>query len=153
MITYTRTDSDNKDFKTLVALLDKDLAIRDGDEHAFYSQFNKIDNLRNVVVCYIDSKPAGCGAFKEYSPGRVEIKRMFVEPEHRGSGLGLSILNELERWAAGLDYAECILETGKKQPEAIRLYQKAGYAIIKNYGQYEGVENSVCMMKNIDSLK
>ena len=149
MTTITRTNSDNPDFQTLVAQLDKDLAIRDGGDHSFYSQFNKIDSLRNTVVCYLDNKPVGCGAFKQYDTSRVEIKRMYVIPEHRGKGIAQSVLKELEHWAAELNYTACILETGKKQPEAISLYQKAGYSITKNYGQYEGVENSVCMEKAI----
>ena len=149
MTIFNRTSSDNPDFRELVALLDEDLKIRDGDEHSFYAQFNKIDNLHNVIVCYKENKPIGCGAFKEYDSKKVEIKRMFVHPEYRGHGIGLNILQELELWAAELNYPECILETGKKQPEAIRLYQKAGYTIIPNYGQYEHVENSVCMQKNI----
>ena len=149
MTTFYRTLSDNADFQNLVALLDEDLKTRDGDEHSFYAQFNKIENIRNVIVCYVDNKPMGCGAFKEYDQKKVEIKRMFVLPGYRGRGIGRNILKELELWASELNYPECILETGKKQPEAIRLYQKAGYAIIKNYGQYENVENSVCMTKVI----
>ncbi len=149
MTTFNRTLSDNTDFQNLVALLDEDLKIRDGDEHSFYAQFNKIEAIRNVIVCYIDNKPIACGAFKEYDKQKVEIKRMFVLPGYRGHGIGLNILKELELWAAELNYAACILETGKKQPEAIRLYQKAGYTIIKNYGQYENVENSVCMTKAV----
>jgi putative acetyltransferase len=149
MVAFNRTFSDNVDFQKLVALLDEDLRIRDGDEHSFYAKFNKIENIRNVIICYIDNKPIGCGAFKEYGEKKVEIKRMFVQHGYRGHGIGFNILKELELWASELNYSECILETGKKQPEAIRLYQKAGYSIIKNYGQYENVENSVCMAKAI----
>jgi GNAT superfamily N-acetyltransferase len=149
MTIFSRTLSDNADFQDLVALLDKDLKLRDGDQHPFYAQFNKIENIHNVIVCYIDNKPVGCGAFKEYDKKKAEIKRMFVLPGYRGKGIGLDILKELELWASELNYPECILETGKKQPEAIRLYQKAGYKIIKNYGQYENIENSVCMAKTI----
>ena len=149
MIAYNRTLSTSADFQKLVALLDEDLRIRDGNEHTFYAQFNKIENIRNVVVCYMNKKPVGCGAFKEYDKKKVEIKRMYVRPEFRGRGVGLAILKELELWASELNYSECILETGKRQPEAIRLYQKAGYSIIKNFGQYENVENSVCMIKGI----
>jgi putative acetyltransferase len=147
MTIFSRTDSDNPDFQSLVALLDADLAIRDGNEHAFYAQFNKITTIRHAIVCYVDDKAIGCGAFKKYDDEKAEIKRMFVLPGYRGYGIGLNILKELELWAAELNYAACILETGKKQPEAIHLYQKAGYSIITNYGQYENVENSVCMMK------
>ena len=149
MLELKRTDSGNADFEKLVALLDADLAIRDGEEHAFYAQFNTIENIRNAIVCYVDYDPIGCGAFKAYDQEKAEIKRMFVQPAYRGHGIGLHILKELELWASELNYHECILETGKKQPEAIRLYQKAGYAITKNYGQYENVENSVCMIKAI----
>ncbi len=147
MNSFKRTDSADADFKLLVALLDKDLQVRDGDEHSFYDQFNKIENIRSAMVCYYNNKPIGCGAFKQYDKNKVEIKRMFVLPEFRGRSIGLDILKGLELWAAELHYPECILETGRKQPEAISLYKKAGYTIIKNYGQYENVENSVCMTK------
>ena len=149
MTQFIRTVSENEDFQTLVALLDADLARRDGDEHAFYAQFNKITTIRNAIVCYVDDKAIGCGAFREYDELKVEIKRMFVLPEYRGHGIALKILNELELWATELNYKEYILETGKKQPEAIRLYQKAGYSITASYGQYLNVENSVCMKKSI----
>jgi GNAT superfamily N-acetyltransferase len=74
---------------------------------------------------------------------------MFVRPEYRGKGIAGSILKELETWAGELGFEKVILETGKAQPEAIGLYTKSGYAIIPNYGQYEQVENSVCMTKEV----
>ncbi|QDA60980.1 GNAT family N-acetyltransferase [Hymenobacter jejuensis] len=149
MLKLTRTTSDNPHFRQLVALLDQDLSIRDGADHAFYAQFNKIDKLNHVVVAYSNDEPVACGAFKEFSPELVEIKRMFVQPTQRGQGVAQAVLTELEQWAKELQYAGCVLETGKKQPEAIRLYQKSGYALIPNYGQYIGVENSVCMQKEL----
>jgi putative acetyltransferase len=149
MTTIKRTTSSDNDFQKLVTLLDKDLAIRDGDEHAFYAQFNKTVNIKNVVVSYIHEEAVGCGAFKEYDANTVEIKRMYVEPTFRGKGIAQNVLAELELWAKENNYNTCVLETGKKQPEAIALYTKAGYNIIANYGQYEGVENSVCMKKEI----
>jgi putative acetyltransferase len=149
MLQLTRTTSENPDFRTLVQLLDQDLAERDGAEHTFYAQFNKIDKINHVVVAYLDGTPVGCGAFKEFSAELVEVKRMFVQPTHRGQGIAQAVLAELERWAHELRYAGCVLETGKKQPEAIALYQRSGYALIPNYGQYVGVDNSVCMQKQI----
>lgn len=147
-----RTDSTQRDFTALVALLDQELRIRDGAEHDFYATFNKIDSLGHVVVAYLDTVPVGCGAVKKYSDGIAEIKRMFVPLEYRGQGIASVVLAELEKWAAELGFAECILETGKKQPEAIRLYTKSGYALIPNYGQYEGIENSVCMKKELPDI-
>jgi len=149
MINLVRTNSDNSDFRELVALLDQDLQIRDGDEHSFYAQFNKVDKIRHVVVAYEIEKAVGCGAFKKYSEGAAEIKRMFVRPENRGRGIAGKILTELETWAKELKFSECILETGVKQPEAIRLYKKSGYETIPSYGQYLNIENSVCMKKLI----
>lgn len=150
MINLIRTDSDDSAFRELVVLLDRDLQIRDGDEHSFYAQFNKIDKIRHVVVA-ADEKGAavGCGAIKEYEKGTAEIKRMFVRPERRGRGIAGEILAALEVWASELGFSQCVLETGLKQPEAVGLYQKSGYETIPNYGQYAGVENSVCMRKSI----
>ena len=75
---------------------------------------------------------------------------MFVLPEQRGKGIAGEILAELEKWAGELNFKKCILETGKRQPEAIRLYSKSGYNVIPNYGQYENVSNSVCFEKEIN---
>jgi putative acetyltransferase len=145
-----RTDSSNADFRELVVLLDQDLIRRDGDEHAFYATYNKIDTIAHVVVAYQDEVAVGCGAFKRYAEQVVEIKRMFVRLECRGRGIAGLVLGELEKWAVESGYSQTILETGKKQPEAIRLYEKSGYVVIPNFGQYQGVENSVCMQKLLD---
>ncbi len=150
MITLLRSDSENRDFRDLVKHLDADLAIRDGEDNLFYSQFNKIDNIRHVVIAYDDNIPVGCGAIKEYSSDTMEVKRMFVSPQHRKKGIAKKILNGLEVWALELSYTTCILETGKKQPEAIELYKTTGYKIIPNYGQYTGVANSVCFEKRLN---
>jgi GNAT superfamily N-acetyltransferase len=147
MIKILRTDSSNQDFINLVKLLDKELQIRDGKEHSFYAQYNKIDKLKNVVVAYDAEIVVGCGAIKEYEISTIEIKRMFVKVEYRSKGIATKILIELELWAGELGYNKCILETGFKQPEAIRLYTKNNYKVIPNYGQYAGVGNSVCMEK------
>lgn len=149
MLTLARTTSDDPDFRELVRLLDQDLRVRDGDDHAFYAQFNKVDSIRNVAVAYHDATPVGCGAFKEFEGGQVEIKRMFVHPARRGQGIAQALLAELEGWARELGHTGCVLETGQQQPEAIALYQKCGYQRIPNYGQYAGVANSVCMRKAI----
>ena len=149
MIKIIRTNSDDHDFIGLVRLLDADLAQRDGDDHSFYAQFNTIDKINNVVLAYENEKPAGCGAIKAYGANTMEIKRMYVLPESRKKGIATKILSELEHWAGELSSARCVLETGKKQPEAIGLYKRNGYKVIPNYGQYAGVENSLCFEKEI----
>ena len=79
----------------------------------------------------------------------MEVKLMYTAPEQRGQGIAGQVLGNLESWAHELGYARCLLETGIRQPYAIRLYEKHGYTRIPNYGQYAGVANSVCMEKKL----
>ena len=150
MYSIKRTNSDNLDFQHLVFELDKDLAIKNGEKNDFFAQYNKIDLIKNVIVAYEADQPVGCGAMKEYEEGIMEIKRMFVPIEKRGKGIAGKILTELQVWAKELGYKKCVLETGDKMIEAISLYKKNNFCIIKNYGQYAEVENSVCFEKVIN---
>lgn len=136
----------------MVQLLDAELAIRDGKDHAFYAVYNKIDDIKHAVVAYSDNVPAGCGAMKKFSSDSMEVKRMFVRPEFRNNGIARMILAELESWAFENSFRKCVLETGKMQPEAIALYLKCGYIRIPNYGQYVGVNNSVCFEKDLEKF-
>jgi len=149
MIRIVRTNSENGDFVELVARLDKLLADLDGRDHDFYNQFNKIDRIKHVVVAYSGGNPVGCGAIKEFDIDTMEVKRMFTDKNFRGKGLATLVLTELEKWALELGYSKCILETGKRLPEAVRLYQKNGYLPIPNYGQYIAMENSICFEKKL----
>lgn len=149
MITCKRTNSSDVDFIHLVNFLDADLKIRDGEDHDFYHQFNAIDNLNYCIVAYIAEIAVGCGAIKPFDAQSMEVKRMYVLPEHRGKGIAVNILQNLENWSAELQYKTCVLETGLQQPEAIALYKKSGYHVIPNYGQYIGIENSVCFEKQL----
>lgn len=144
-----RTNSDNQLFIELVKLLDTDLAERDGDDHSFYAQFNKIDSIKHVVIAIENEEALGCGAIKEFDSNTMEIKRMYTSPKSRGKGIASTILSELEKWTKELSYKRCILETGIKQPEAIGLYHKNGYQLIPNYGQYKGVADSKCFEKKV----
>lgn len=149
MSTLLRTDSKNKDFIQLVKLLDTELAVRDGDDHDFYHQYNSIDQIKHAVVLYEENEAIGCGAIKEFDSETMEVKRMYTSETGRGRGLASIVLAELEQWATELGYKRCILETGLAQPEAIRLYEKNHYQLIPNYGQYEGVDNSRCFEKTL----
>lgn len=142
-----RTNAQNPDFIELVKALDKDLAITDGDEHAFYDQFNKLDTIKYVVLAYNNGKVVACGAIKQYDEQTMEVKRMYTIPAARGKGVASDIIQALEIWTQELHFQRCILETGTRQHAAIRLYQKNNYQVIENYGQYEGMENSICFEK------
>lgn len=147
MITLKRTTSDNEDFGKLVLELDAYLKILDGEDHAFYAQFNKTNLLKNALVCYENDVAVGIGAYKEFEPNVAEIKRMYTVPDYRGKGIAKAIVTELEVWAKAENYTSTILETGYLQLDAIGLYQKLGYEITENFGQYTGLSTSVCMKK------
>lgn len=149
MIIPKRTASTDKNFQTLVKELDTELKILDGEDHSFYDQFNKIDSLKYVVVAYEQDNPVGCGAIKEFAQDTMEVKRMYVPLNKRGLGIATIILTELENRAREVNFKKCILETGKKQPAAIRLYQKNDYTIIPNFSPYEADDNSVCFEKEL----
>ena len=149
MFKLVRTNSENTHFQELTKILDAYLGMLDGEEHAFYAQFNKIVLIKHAIVVYQDERPIACGAIKEYDANTMEIKRMYVVEDMRGKGLATQVLKELEEWAKSLHFTKCILETGNKQPDAIALYRKNGYQTIPNYGQYLHVENSVCFEKQL----
>ncbi len=149
MRTTLRCTSENNDFIGLVKQLDTDLAKRNGDKQSFYTQFNKLDKIKHVIVAFEDGMPIGCGSFKKYDKATVEIKRMYCVPESRGKGVASMILAELEKWAKELSFERCILETGINQPEAIGLYLRSCYIQIPNYGQYIGVDENRCFEKRI----
>lgn len=144
-----RTDSKNPDFSRLIVSLDANLKSRNGEQQEFFNQFNKVDQIKQVVVAYLNNIAIGCGAVKPYNEEAAEVKRMFVADEYRGKGIASKVLAELEKWSKELGYTSTVLETSKAQHEAVNLYAKKGYTVIENYGQYVGVENSICFEKKL----
>lgn len=142
-----RTTTDNTDFRQLVAKLDAYLAKIDGEETLFYSQFNKIEFLEHVILIFEGDRVVGCGALKPVFSEKMEIKRMYTEPEFRGRGVASQVVGGLELWAKETGAKSCILETGRRQKEAVSLYRKLGYQEIPNYEPYEGMANSICFEK------
>lgn len=92
------------------------------------------------LVARLGGRPVGCGALRpdrDGAPGVAEIKRMYVVPEARGRGISRALLAALEAEAVALGYRRVRLETGIRQPEAVRLYKSAGYHRIAGFGRYE----------------
>lgn len=144
-----KTDSRNNDFTILIKLLDDDLNGRYGELQKQYDKHNKVDYINDVIIIYKDEVPVACGAFKEHTIDSIELKRIFVTKENRRQGLSKLIINELEQWGRDKGYKYALLETGKKQHEAINLYKSVGYETIENYEPYVGNKNSVCMKKSL----
>jgi len=94
------------------------------------------------LVAWFDGRPVGCGGWRSLHGGDevAEVKRMYVAPEARGRGVALALLRALEDSARQAGRKRIVLETGHRQPEAIALYGKAGYARIEDFGYYKGYE-------------
>ncbi len=149
VIELKRTNSENEDFLKLVIELEKHLTSADEEAHSKCKQYNNLESIKSVVVAYSNGKAIGCGAIRKYDTDLVEIKRMFVSTDARGQGVGSLILAELEVWAKDLGFKNTILETGNMLSEAVGLYKKNNYIQIPNYGQYEGMEKSICFTKEL----
>jgi putative acetyltransferase len=89
-------------------------------------------------------QPVACGGLRRIDDAHGEIKRMYVNPGSRGSGAASVVLRELERRARALGWNRLVLETGDRQPDAIRFYEREGYTRIPNYGHYVHSPLSLC---------
>lgn len=98
-------------------------------------------------VAYRDGHPAGCGGLRELDPTEAEVKRMFVRPSDRGTGVSTAILARLESFGRDRGYRRLVLETGDQQPDAMRFYEREGYTRIPNFGYYADSPISICYAK------
>ena len=97
-----------------------------------------------LVALGDDGAAIACGALRRLDAGSAEIKRMYVVPERRGSGVATGVLRALESAAAERGWHTLRLETGTEQPDAQRFYRREGYREIPLFGNYIGSTLSVC---------
>jgi len=96
-----------------------------------------------------DGTPLGCGGLRQIDADHGEIKRMFVHPDHRGSGVSTAILNRLETSALQRGWSRLVLETGTGQPDAVRFYTREGFTPIPKFGHYADSADSLCYSKTL----
>ncbi len=149
MLTFSHCGIDDEDLQVLIRKLDDDLRRREGDLQNVYNSYNKLEGILAALVAREDGVPAGCGCLKQYDDRTVEVKRIFVDPAFRRLGIAGGVLRELEACAAAKGFDRAVLETGVRQSEAIRLYEKSGYRRIENYGPYKSMPSSVCFEKTL----
>jgi putative acetyltransferase len=104
-----------------------------------------------LLVAFVDGAAAGCGAVRRRDHDRMEIKRMYVRPAHRGLGLGRRLLEELARWAHAHGATSLVLETGDQQPEALGLYERFGFVRVPCFDEYAAAPNSLCYEKRLST--
>ena len=99
------------------------------------------------LVAFDDEVAVGCGGLRTLDGSHGEIKRMYVAPERRGTGVATALLSALEGEARGRGWERLVLETGDQQPEAMRLYEREGYIRVPNFGYYADSDLSICYEK------
>jgi putative acetyltransferase len=107
------------------------------------------DDITAFFVAFVDEKPVGCGGLRELDPTEAEIKRMFVDPSSRGTGVSTALIDRLEQFGRERGYRRLVLETGDQQPDAIRFYTREGYERIPNFGYYIDSALSLCFAKQL----
>ncbi|WP_123043793.1 GNAT family N-acetyltransferase [Cohnella candidum] len=134
----------------LIGKLDEDLRARYPHETIYGVDFGdpKVRKM-TFVVARADGQPVGCGGIRPLDGSQAELKRFFVDLAYRGSGIAKEMLDALENAARRRGFADLLLETGVRQPEAIRFYEKNGYHRIEPFGEYAGDELSVCYRKTL----
>lgn len=148
-ITIKRTEANDPDFPYLVSQLTLEIRQIYGDFQVVYDKYNQISHLDTVVIAYVNDAPVGCGCFKKIDSKTAEIKRMYVKPAERKSGIASGVLNELEIWAKEEGYKKVITETAVGLAGSITFLKNHGYQIIANYGPYVKSETSVCFEKRL----
>ncbi|MEV6810611.1 GNAT family N-acetyltransferase [Micromonospora sp. NPDC051296] len=96
-----------------------------------------------------DGTAVGCGGLRFLRSGTAEIKRMYVTPPARGTGVATAILHALEKAARDAGVRTLLLETGTAQPDAMRFYEREGYRRIDNFGPYRAEPLSVCYARDL----
>ena len=151
-LAITAEPFDSSDARRLVAALDAALSELYKPEQRFGPNL-KAEQLAGgrgtFLVARDGGRAVGCGAIRLIDSTTAEVKRMYVEPDQRGSGVGWKVLTALEAAAAKLGVRRLVLETGVYQDAAITLYRRAGYVQVDCWGEYGTSPTSVCYEKDI----
>lgn len=148
---FVVADGTNSEFVALCKCLDQELDQMVGKviQREKYEKYNQLDRIYDVIIVYDQGKAIGSGGYRFYNDETVELKRIYLAPEYRSQGIGRELLQRLEARAKIQGYTYAILETGDLLKDAMRLYTKAGYEVIPNYGPYVDMSESICMSKKL----
>ena len=102
------------------------------------------------LVAFDDDEAIACGGIRPIDEHHGEVKRMYVVPDRRGSGVATQVLRALEAAGRERGWNRLVLETGERQPDAIRFYEREGYTRIPNFGHYLHSPISLCYERRLD---
>ncbi|MEV0940909.1 GNAT family N-acetyltransferase [Micromonospora wenchangensis] len=95
------------------------------------------------VAYTADATPVGHAALRWHGCD-LELKRMYVAPAHRGRGIADQLLDAAREAAGQLGAGRIVLQTGDRQPDAVRRYERAGYRPIAVFPPYDALPYSRC---------
>jgi putative acetyltransferase len=151
-LSVTAEPFDSDDARRLIAALDGALTEVYTPQQRFGPNL-KAEHLEEgrgaFLVAREGPRAVGCGAVRLVDHATAEIKRMYVDPDHRGKGVGRAVLVSLEATARKLGALRLVLETGVYQEAAIALYRRAGFTQIGCWGEYASSPTSICYEKNL----
>ncbi|MCU1389133.1 MAG: hypothetical protein JWL72_2471 [Ilumatobacteraceae bacterium] len=153
-LSVDRVELDDVDVQLLIAQLNADLYARYPEPGALVFSLDPadiVDGVGSLLLAELGGRPVGCAAFRiiDGQPGSAEIKRMYVAPSARGNKIGAALLDEVEHRARSLGVTRFALETGPRQPEALALFERAGYVGCSPWGAFVGKDFSVCMERTV----
>ena len=145
------TNSENSDFITLGQMMDKEV-----DNYINPTEVEKfaysLDNIENCFVAYNNNQPVGCGCFKPFKLSIAELHKVYTIPAYRANGVCHAIIKNIEKVAKSCGYKTLVLETSKEMQSSspsVKVYEKLGYKIIKNFPPYIDENESICMAKDL----
>jgi len=145
-----RCEGSHPGFRSLITELDRELRSETSAHDEIFITHNIVPDHVHVVLALLGEQAVGCACLRALNKEAVELKRMFVLPEHRGKGLSRRILEDLELWAKEMKYRAIRLETGHFLKAAHSLYRSSGFRTIENYGPYKGIAESLCFEKVLE---
>ncbi len=151
-LAITAEPFDSDDARRLIAGLDAGLAELYPPEERFGPNLKPEhleDGRGTFLIARDGDRAVGCGAIRVLDPTTAEVKRMFVEPDQRGQGVGKAVLMSLEAAAKNMGVRRLALETGVHQHAAIALYRRAGFTEVDCWGEYLSSPSSICFEKNL----
>lgn len=111
--------------------------------------FNTLAEIHDVLLVYDGDRAVASASFKARDSSTVEIKRVWVEADHRGRHLSRPMMEKLEQRAKEKGYSRVVLQTRKACVEAVGLYRSLGYSQIPNYPPYDTMPFAVCFAKDL----
>ena len=114
-----------------------------------YSNHHQLDSMKEAYIALFNEIPIGCACWKERSDGKPEIKRMYVKSDYRGTNTAKELLKTVEKSILSRGFNSVVLETGKDMLQAIRFYEKQGYEVIPNFGEFVDDDLCICLEKKL----